>query len=441
MKDVFTIYKEKLTTPDIAIELIKDKTKFAFPMHFMQPRALFEAIAKKARNNGYTRLDAYYFSSRDHARETILSWDLNKIIIPHSFFISETERKINALNDQEKGEKRVMFHPCHFSQSPKIFTEVIKPDTFITMVSPMDKFGYMSIGLSNDYASSLLRTAKNIIVEVNENVPYTFGSQNTIHVSEVSAIVENNIPLLEVNDQEPKPEELKIAETIADLIPNGATIQMGIGGLPNLDCKKLENHKDLGIHTEVLTTGMIKLIKDGVVNNSKKNINTGKTVYTFAIGNKEMYGLLDKNPSFESYPVDYVNDDYIISKNDNVISINSTIEIDLTGACNSEHLKGHQYSATGGQVDFVRGAYKSKNGKSFIALTSTASNGKFSKIVPKLSGPVTTTRTDVQYVVTEYGIVNLKGLSSSERASALINIAHPKFRDELLKEAKKLNIL
>ena len=334
-----------------------------------------------------------------------------------------------------------MFHPCHFSQSPKIFTEVIKPDTFVTMVSPMDKFGYMSIGLSNDYASTLLKVAKNIIVEVNENVPYTFGSQNTIHVSQVAAIVENHIPLLEVSDQPPKPEELKIAETIANLIPNGATIQMGIGGLPNLVCKKLENHKDLGIHTEVLTTGMIDLIKKGVVNNSKKNINTGKTVYTFAIGNKEMYDLLDKNPTFESFPVDYVNDDYIISQNDNVISINSTIEIDLTGACNSEHLKGHQYSATGGQVDFVRGAYKSKNGKSFIALTSTASNGKYSKIVPKLSGPVTTTRTDVQYVVTEYGIVNLKGLSSSERALALINIAHPKFRDDLLKEAKKLNIL
>ena len=168
----------------------------------------------------------------------------------------------------------------------------------------MDKFGYMSIGLSNDYASTLLKVAKNIIVEVNENVPYTFGSQNTIHVSQVAAIVENHIPLLEVSDQPPKPEELKIAETIANLIPNGATIQMGIGGLPNLVCKKLENHKDLGIHTEVLTTGMIDLVKKGVVNNSKKNINTGKTVYTFAIGNKEMYDLLDKNPTFESFPVD-----------------------------------------------------------------------------------------------------------------------------------------
>ncbi|QMT98832.1 acetyl-CoA hydrolase/transferase family protein [Mycoplasma tullyi] len=441
MKDAQTLYQEKLTTPEKAVELIKDKTRFAFPMHFMQPKALFEAIANKARNGGYTRLDAYYFSSREYARNTILDWDLNKIIIPHSFFISDIERKINARIDAENGEKRVMFHPCHFSQAPKVFTEVIKPDTFVTMVSPMDKFGFMSLGLSNDYASALVKNVKNLIVEVNEHVPYTYGSENVIHVSQVAAIVENNVPLLEMPDTEPKEEEIKIAETIAEMVPDGATIQMGVGGLPNLVCEKLKNHKDLGIHTEVLTKGMIHLIQAGAVTNKKKNINKGKSVYTFAIGDKQMYELLDRNPTLSSYPVDYVNDPSVIAKNDNVVSINSTIEIDLTGACNSEHLRGHQYSATGGQLDFVRGAYLSKNGKSIIALTSRTANHKFSKIVPKLSGPVTTPRNDVHWVVTEYGAVNLKGLSSSERALALIGLAHPDFRDQLTEEAKKLNLL
>ncbi|MFN3044483.1 acetyl-CoA hydrolase/transferase C-terminal domain-containing protein [Mycoplasmoides gallisepticum] len=186
-------------------------------------------------------------------------------------------------------------------------------------------------------------------------MPYTYGSENVIHVSQVAAIVENNVPLLEMPDTEPKEEEIKIAETIAKMIPDGATIQMGVGGLPNLVCEKLKNHKDLGIHTEVLTKGMIYLIQAGAVTNKKKNINKGKSVYTFAIGDKEMYELLDRNPTLSSYPIDYVNDPSVIAKNDNVVSINSTIEIDLTGACNAEHLKGHQYSASGGQLDFVRG--------------------------------------------------------------------------------------
>ncbi|WVH36287.1 hypothetical protein SE856_02280 [Mycoplasmoides gallisepticum] len=163
-----------------------------------------------------------------------------------------------------------MFHPCHFSQAPKVFTEVIKPDTFITMVSPMDKFGFMSLGLSNDYASTLVKNVKNLIVELNENVPYTYGSENVIHVSQVAAIVENNVPLLEMPDTEPKEEEIKIAETIAKMVPDGVMIEMGVGGLPNLVCEKLKNHNDLGIHTEVLTKGMIHLIQAGAVTNKKK---------------------------------------------------------------------------------------------------------------------------------------------------------------------------
>ena len=188
---------------------------------------------------------------------------------------------------------------------------------------------------------------------------------------------------------------------------------------------RLKDRNDLGIHTEALNPGLVDLIRAGVVTNRRKAIDRGKTVFTFAMGQKAMYDFLNDNPAVESAPVDYVNDPHIIAQNDNVVSINATIEIDLTGACNSEHMLGHQYSASGGQLDFVRGAYASKGGKSIIAATSTAANGKISRIVPRLEGPVTTPRIDTHYIVTEFGAVNLKGLSSTERAHALIGLAHP----------------
>ena len=190
-----------------------------------------------------------------------------------------------------------------------------------------------------------------------------------------------------------------------------------------------------------MNPGLVDLIRDGVVTNRRKAIDRGKTVFTFAMGQKAMYDFLSDNPAVESAPVDYVNDPRIIAQNDNVISINATIQIDLTGACNSEHMLGHQYSASGGQLDFVRGAYASKGGKSIIAATSTAAHGKISRIVPRLQGPVTTPRIDTDYVVTEFGSANLKGLSSTERAHALIGLAHPEFRDELLASAKKLHLV
>jgi itaconate CoA-transferase len=216
---------------------------------------------------------------------------------------------------------------------------------------------------------------------------------------------------------------------------------MGIGALPNAVCAALAGHSHLGIHTELLTPGLVDLIRSGVVDNSRKTLNRGKTVFTFAMGDREMYQYLDNNPSIESYPVSYVNDPHTISRNDNVVSVNSTIEMDLTGACNSEHVKGHQYSATGGQLDFVRGAYASRGGKSIIAFHSTTGGGQVSKIVSRLSGPVTTPRTDTHLVVTEYGVANLKGLSSTERANAIIRLAHPEFREALSAQARDLHLL
>jgi itaconate CoA-transferase len=272
-------------------------------------------------------------------------------------------------------------------------------------------------------------------------MPRVNGAGAELHVSEVGAIVEHHVPLLELPSRAPTREDEMIGHTIASMVPDGACLQMGVGTLPNIVCAELNGRNDLGVHTEALNPGLVDLIRAGVVTNRRKAINRGKTVFTFAMGQKAMYDFLNDNPAVESAPVDYVNDPRVIAQNDNVISINATIQIDLTGACNSEHMLGHQYSASGGQLDFVRGAFASKGGKSIITARSTAAKGKVSRIVARLDGPVTTPRIDTHYVVTEFGSVNLKGLSSSERAKALISLAHPNFRDELTASAKDLHLI
>ena len=226
------------------------------------------------------------------------------------------------------------------------------------------------------------------------------------------------------------------------MVPDGATLQLGIGGIPNAVCHYLEGHQDLGIHTELLCPGMIHLIKKGAITGRRKNLHRWKHVFTNAIGDREMYEFMHDNPSMESYPVDHTNDPAVIAQNDNMISINSTIEVDLLGQCNSEFLAGHQFSGTGGQLDYVRGAFNSKGGKSFIAFYATAHNGEISRVVPRFAPGtvVTTTRMDTHYLATEYGVVNLMGKSTRERAQDIISLAHPKFREDLQAEAKKMGL-
>ena len=254
-------------------------------------------------------------------------------------------------------------------------------------------------------------------------------------------IVEHDAALLELPVRGGGPEDETISKTIAEMVQDGACLQMGVGALPNLVCAALKQRNDLGIHTEALCPGLVDLTLAGNITNANKALNTGKTVYTFAMGQQSMYDFLDDNPSVESWPVDYVTNPSVIARNEGVVSINGTIEIDLTGACNSEYMLGHQFSASGGQLDFVRGAYASKGGKSIIAATSTAAHGKVSRIVPRLGGPVTTPRIDTHWIVTEHGRANMKGLSSTERAQALIGLAHPDFRDELTEAAKQQHLI
>jgi itaconate CoA-transferase len=439
--DIDARYQSKLTTPDQAVASIPSGSRLSMGMAMAEPPALLKALADRAEAGKVENVRLYYYEATSIAGKTVLRYELNDRLIPYCMFVSATERALIKRGMDDGRRKVINYVPNNFHQAPRLLIDDIGIETFVCTVSPMDRHGYFSFGTGNDYSTKVGRAAKRLIVEVNKNMPRVNGAGAELHVSEVDAIVENHIPLLELPVREPAAEDEVIGRTIASLVPDGACLQMGVGALPNLVCAELKDRNDLGIHTEALNPGLVDLMRAGVVNNRRKTIDRDKTVYTFAMGQKAMYDFLDDNPAIASAPVDYVNDPRIIAQNDNVISINATIQIDLTGACNSEHMLGHQYSASGGQLDFVRGAYASKGGKSIIAARSTAAKGKVSRIVSRLSGPVTTPRIDTHYIVTEFGAVNLKGLSSTERALKLIELAHPEFRDELTDAAKQLHLI
>jgi itaconate CoA-transferase len=438
--DVRALYQSKRTTAHEAVAPVTSGSKLSMGMATCEPPALLAALADRAAAGEVDELRVYYFESTRVAGDTILRYELNDRIRPCCMFIGPVERAL-IRHGQADGRKVVEFVPNNFHEAARLLTEQIGIDTFLVTVSPMDRHGYFSFGTGNDYSTRVARSAKRLVVEVNENMPRVNGEAAEIHVSEVDTIVENHLPLPELPVRAPAPEDAIIGRTIADLVPDGACLQMGVGGLPDAICAALEHRNDLGVHTEALTPGLADLVLAGVVTNRRKSIDRGKTVFTFALGRKPLFDFLDDNPAVFSRPVDRVNDPCVIAQNDDVVSVNATLQIDLTGACNSEHMLGHQYSASGGQLDFVRGAFASRRGKSIIAAHSTAAKGTVSRIVARLDGPVTTPRIDTQYVVTEYGAVDLKGLSSPERAQALIGLAHPKFRDELTEAARALHLM
>ncbi len=401
-------------------------------MAVAEPPALLAALAARVKAGSLEDLKLWYFHSMAHAADTILSYDLLDRVRPHCMFLSKVERALVRRGDAE-GVQLIEFVPTGFSDSSRLLTEVVPIDTFITAVSPMDRHGWFTFGTSNDYGTSVARSAKQLVVEVNANMPRVFGD-SLLHISEVAALVENDAALIETSDAPISAEDRTIAATIAAMIEDGSCLQMGIGSLPNAVCALLENHRDLGIHTELMTPALARLVACGAVTNRRKTTYPGRSVFTFAMGELWFYDFLDNNPSMHSAPVQIVNDPRHISKNDNVVSVNATIQVDLSGACNSEHVLGRQYSGSGGQLDFVRGASASRGGKSIIACRSTAKDCTLSRIVPRLEGPVTTPRNDTHIVVTEYGAVDLRGKTLRQRADALISIAHPSFRSTLASE-------
>jgi itaconate CoA-transferase len=438
--DVASIYRQKLTTPELAVAAIGSGETLSMGMAVSEPPALLAALADRAAAGRVGDLKVYYFESMQHAAETVLRYELNDRIKPYCMFLTRHERAL-IKQGLEDGRKVVAYVPSTFHQAPRLLSQEIGIDTFLTTVSPMDAHGYFTLGAGNDYSSRVARSAKRLIVEVNPRMPRVLGVGAAVHVSEVTAIVEHEAPLLELPSRAGGPEDEEIGRIIAAMVGDGACLQMGVGALPNLVCANLTDRQDLGVHTEALCQGLVDLMQAGVVTNRRKAIDTGRAIYTFAMGQKAMYDFLDDNPGVASAPVDYVNTPEIIARNDNVVSINATLQVDLTGACNAEHMLGHQYSASGGQLDFVRGAYASKGGKSIIACRSTAAKGSVSRIVARLDGPVTTPRIDTHWIVTEFGAVDLKGKSSTERALALIGLAHPEFRDDLAAQARAQHLI
>ena len=369
------------------------------------------------------------------AGQTILAEDLADVIHAYSWFVSPADRGLVCRGLD-------LFVPNEFHQVPRLIRDFMEVDTVVTVVSPMDRAGFFTFGAINDYISTAARHCRRLIVEVNPRMPRVFGD-SLLHVSEVDAIVEHEAPLPETALSQPKPEAETIGRLIAGMVPDGACLQLGIGGIPNAVAASLQDHKDLGIHTELFCPGMVDLIRKGVINGSRKNLHPRKHVFTNALGDKDLYDFINDNPSMESYAVSYTNSPEVIASNQRMVSINSTIQVDLEGQCNSEFLDGAQFSGTGGQLDYVRGAFNSPGGFSVIAFYSTAHDGAVSRIVPCFTQGtmVTTPRMDTHFLATEYGVVNLKGKSTRRRARDIISLAHPKFRDELTEQARSMGIL
>lgn len=344
----------------------------------------------------------------------------------------------------------ISFIPNHLHLAGWKRLDHVKPDIFVGTASMPDKHGFISLSTSNTYESQMIETADVVILEINPNYPRTFGDVE-IHYSEIDYFIEADYPVPTLPDVEPNEKDKKIGALIADLINDGDTLQLGIGGIPNAVAYALKDKKDLGIHTEMMTSGMVELIEAGAVTGKKKTLHKGKHVATFALGNKKLYDFIDNNPSVMILNGKYVNDPAIIGLNDNMVSINTALEVDLSGQVCSESIGPVQFSGTGGQADTAVGAQNAKNGRSFIALYSTAmvrnpetgEKEEKSKIVPllKRGAIVTLSRNDVDMVVTEYGVAHLRGTNVRERIERLVAIAHPDFREEIMKEAHELGLI
>lgn len=418
-------YQAQLMTPEQAVSVLRDGNRLVLghaagePILFQRTMA---KLAKRFRNIEVAHM--VYIGTGDY---------LQPAMAPHfrhnALFVGEPARKAVA-------EKRADVTPAFFSDVPRLFRDGTLPiDVFAFTCTAPDEHGYVSLGLSCDYSLQAAQSAKTVIAEVNPNMPRTYG-ESLIHVRDIHGFLQSQEPLPELMPAKISAIDCQIGRHIAALVHDGDCLQLGIGALPDAVCSFLGDKKDLGLHTEMISDGVLPLLEAGVINGKRKQRDPGKITVTFLMGTRKLYDFVDHNPMIQMMPVDVCNDPWVIAQNDNVVSINSCVEVDLQGQVCAEAIGLRQISGIGGQMDFVRGANLSKGGRSIIALHAATNDGRASKIVASLTtgAPVTTSRCDVDYIVTEYGAAKLRGQTLRERARRLIAIAHPGFRAQLAAE-------
>lgn len=429
---VQALYLQKRRTAAEALACVRDNDVILVPTGVGEPPTLLGELSAQRR--------------RFHGVQVAQTLPLRKF----AYFDPATAQHVRHLALFFSGASRpggqegwIDFVPACFSELPVLIERGLIPvDVVFSMASEMDADGYFSLSLAADYTMAAVARARAVVLEVNPKVPYTYGNCR-IHISQVSALVESEEAIFEVGLPKTGPVQEAIGRYVGELIPDGATLQIGYGGIPDAVVTQLTNKRDLGIHTEMIGDGILALVEAGAVTNRRKNRLPDKMIATFALGSQKLYQFMHRNPALEMHPVDFTNDAALAGLNDNLMAINATMQVDLIGQCGSESLGFMPYSGTGGQADFVRAANRSRGGKSFIVLPSTAKADSISRIVPVLAPGthVTTSKNDVNYVVSEYGVAQLRGKSAKQRAEAMIAIAHPDFREELRAAARKMRLL
>lgn len=420
-------YQKKLTTPEKAVQFIKSGDRVILGLASAEPMALVDAMV--ANKDNYTDVELV----------ALLTLGASEWCKPEM----KGHFRFNCMFAMPANRDFIYSGEADYTTSflyeiPHLFRKEMRPNVTLIQVSTPDKHGYCSFGPSVDYTKVAAEFSDIVIAQVNKYMPRTLG-ESFIHISQIDHICESDAPLPCVPTPPIGDVERAIGEHIAELIHDGDTLQLGIGAIPNAVLSFLHHKKDLGIHSELVSDGIVDLVEEGVINNTKKTLHKGKCIVGFAMGTQKIYDFIDDNPAVEMHPFDYVNDPMVIMKNDNMVSINSCLQVDLLGQVVSDTMGLKQFSGVGGQLDFVRGARMSKGGRSIMAMPSTAARGKVSRIVSLITegSAITTTRNDVDYIITEFGVAQLRGKTLRQRAKELIMIAHPDFRDELKAEYEK----
>ncbi|HVO81917.1 MAG TPA: acetyl-CoA hydrolase/transferase C-terminal domain-containing protein [Terriglobales bacterium] len=421
-------YKKKLRTPEEALRCVRSGMRVYIQPGCAEPETLVEALMQR----GPYVQDVEIVHMLTFGVAPYVAPDMEGHFRHNAVFIGANVR--DAINDG-----RADYTPIYLSEIENLFESGAMPlDIALIEVSPPDAHGFCSFGVGVDTTLTAAKCARFVVAQVNDQMPRTYGD-SFIHVNDIDVIVEASRPLCEMKTAEITDMHMAIARNVAGLIEDGAVIQTGIGGIPDAVLPMLMDRKDLGVHSELVSDGVVPLIEAGVITGARKNFKPRKIIVGFILGTKKIFDFVDNNPIFEFHPTAYTNDPTFIARNDNMVAINSALQIDLTGQVCSDSIGNQFYSGIGGQVDFLRGASRSKGGKAIIAISSTAKDSTISRIVPMLSpgAGVVTSRGLIRYVVTEYGVAYLHGKSIRERAKALIEIAHPKFRDELYAYCEK----